>query len=94
MQKVKWTLWEPSGNFHNGDMTVREAQYWLGEFGQEAKEMVKEACAEHVVYGVKRFDENGALERVQFYLLPMNDADFHKMVGSGDRTEVYAVHAR
>lgn len=89
---VKWSQYTDQGMVNFGQMPIRDVPKTLREFSQGAKELLDKTGADHVVYGLKVYDENGELEAVKFYQLPMDDATFDKDVATLKNCTVYALH--
>lgn len=45
-----------------------------------------------MVYGRKLYTEDGELEEIRFYLMPMTDEEFEDRVAPLKNQQVYAVH--
>lgn len=91
---IKWTQWDKGGMVGFGQMPGRDVEKNLQNFELEAAKVLKETGADHVVYGMKLYDENDELEHVKFYMAPMDDATFQKDVASLSGCVIYALHAR
>ena len=89
---VDWQQWSDAGLVGFGQMPVKNVAARLREFSQEAKKILDKTGADHVVYGLKVYGEDGELETVKFYLFPMDDATFDKDVASMKNCTVYALH--
>lgn len=76
-----------------GQMPISNVNKYLAEFENEAKELLDKTGADHVVYGVKLFSEDGKLEEVEFYMLEVEDKKFYENFASAENCIVYAVHA-
>ena len=75
-----------------GQMPVREVAGHLRRFAEKAKDALKETGADHVVYGMKQYDEDGDLEHVKFYMEPMDDEEFQSNVVTLKGVTIYALH--
>lgn len=73
-------------------MRWRDIQLNLQKFEQEAKKLLEETGADHVVYGMKIY-EDGHLKEARFYLRPMNEEEFER-VAKLRGVVVYALHKR
>ncbi len=91
---IRWTQWTSSGMVNFGQMHRSDIQKQIARFEKKAAEVLKETGADHVLYGVKRYDENGKLEEVRFYMEPMDEDRFEKDVANKKGVLVYAVHKR
>ena len=91
---VRWTQWTSAGLVNFGQMPLRNVDQELRTFEVEAAKILKETGAAHVLYGVKRYDEDGDLDEVRFYLEPMDDERFEKDVANKTGVVVYALHAK
>lgn len=89
---VKWTQWGESGVIACGEMPVKNVARFLRQFAAEARKVLIETGADHVVYGLKEYDENDDLKEVGFYMLPLDDATFTERTESLHRCTVYALH--
>lgn len=81
-----------SGRLTYGYIDAAEMQKKLQRDGQEAKRLMKETGAAHVVYGMKHYEETGALESVSFCMVPMREGAFRKTADQAHDCMVYAVH--
>ncbi len=92
---VRWQKWEPIGMTEFGQMPLRNVDENLRRFAEIARKELKKSGADHVVYGVKEYEENGDLELVKFYMgATMTDEEFDKQVASIPGCTVYALHRR
>lgn len=73
-------------------MRWRDIQLNLQKFEQEAQKLLKETGADHVVYGMKIY-EDGHLKEARFYLKPLSEEEFD-LVASLSGVMVYALHKR
>ena len=73
-------------------MRWRDIQLNLQKFEQEAKKLLDETGADHVVDGMKIY-EDGHLQEARFYLQPMSEEEFDR-VASLSGVIVYALHKR
>lgn len=89
---VKWMQWSKNGLINHGMMTLPEIRKMLLQFESEAKKLLHETGADHVVYGITRYDDKGEIEDVRFYLEPMNDFRFQVDVAVMQNVRVYALH--
>ena len=89
---VRWSKWESGGMTQFGQMPLREVAGHLRRFAEEAKRLLENTGADHVVYGMKTYDEDGTLEHVTFYLWPMNDEEFQSDVATLKGVTIYALH--
>lgn len=89
---VKWTQWEACGMTHFGQMRVKDVDGHLREFAKQARKVMDDTGADHVVYGMKLYDEDGDLEEVKFYMAPMTDEIFQSDVATLDDCVIYALH--
>lgn len=76
----------------SGQMPKLDMQKHLREFELEARKLLKKTKADHVVFGVKHFDEEGKLTEIRFYLKPMSDEEFYRSTGELHGCQVYALH--
>ena len=90
---VRWQKWEPVGLTEYGQMRLKDVSKNLVRFAEIAKEELRKSGADHAIYGLKEYDENGDLELVRFYMgITMNDEEFQKDVASLKGCTVYALH--
>lgn len=89
---VRWTQWSVCGLVGVGQMPLNQVQPNLQRFERMARRLLAEKNADHVLYGVKNYDDNGELEEIKFYLEPMDDERFERDVASIPGVTVYAVH--
>lgn len=90
---VKWSQWTGEGMVNLGQMPVRDINKYLKEFEIEAKKVLQKTEADHVVYGVKQY-ENETLKEVRFYMIAMNDEQFEKDVANKKGMIVFALHKK
>lgn len=92
---VRWRHWTANGMVAFGQMPLRDVQHELQKFEAEARKILKNTGAAHVLYGVKHYDDDGALKQVRFYLEPMTEDEFEIDVAKRCAgLTVYAVHKR
>lgn len=89
---VRWSQWSESGMVGVGQMLKLDMQKHLHEFELEARKLLKKTGADHVVFGIKLFDEEGKLKEIRFYLKPMSEEEFERDVARVPGWQVYAVH--
>lgn len=90
---VKWSQWTGEGMVNFGQMPVRDIAKYLQAFEVDAKEVLQKTGADHVLYGVKQY-EDGTLTEVRFYMIPMDDEQFEKDVANKRGVVVFALHKR
>ena len=91
---VQWFHWGQNGMTDFGQMRKCEVATALREWEKEAKKVLERTSADHVLYGVKSYNENGQVGKITFYLEPMTDEQFERNVASLKDAVVYALHAR
>lgn len=89
---VKWTQWNENGMVDHGEMPVRSIMEYLQKFELEAKKVLEQTGADHVLYGLKKYNGN-KLEEVCFYLLPVSD-DKYDDIAKMKNVVAYALHNR
>ena len=89
---VRWSCWPKVGPVEHGKMPRNKMQENLHRYESEARKLLAETGADHVVYGRKLYTEDGELEELRFYLMPMTDEEFEKEVVPLKSQQVYAVH--
>lgn len=92
MEWIRWSRWDSNGQIEGGQIRWRDIQLNLQKFEQEAKKLLDETGADHVVYGMKIY-EDGHLKEARFYLQPMSEEEFDR-VASLSGVIVYALHKR
>lgn len=90
---VRWSQWTGEGMVNFGQMPVRDIAKYLQAFEMDAKEVLEKTGADHVLYGVKQY-EDGTLTEVRFYMIPMDDEQFERDVASKRGVVVFALHKR
>ena len=88
---VDWSQWGDMGMIAHGQMPIRDVASNLRKFEQEAKRILKETDADHVVYGVKYYNADGNLDRVHFHLMAVTDERFDSIARLSD-VVVCALH--
>lgn len=91
-KRVKWMQWDKSGLVGHGMMTLSEAHEELLKFESAAKKLLDETGADHVVYGITKYDDAGEIVDIRFYLEPMSDFRFQVDVAVMQNVRVYALH--
>lgn len=89
---VKWYQYGENGMIDFGQMPRKKIQESLSKFISEAGKVLSSTKADHVVYGLKIYNEEGVVECVKFYMLAMTDDEFQKDVASLKNCTVYALH--
>lgn len=81
-----------SGRGYVGEWSLDEINQYKKELRKEAKRVLKEKNAHHVVYNIT-IHKDGEIDKVYFYMLPMEEDEFFKKIGElkGDFT-IGAVH--
>lgn len=95
----RWIRWfKDNGTIYPevGQMPLANLEGTLKEFGAEARKVLKETRADHVIYATKEYDEQDEVKEVHFYMLPLTDEEFHKRVANFQKTTpksmIYAAH--
>lgn len=91
---IKWSQWSDGGMVGFGQMPGTDVEQNLQKFELEAAKLLEKSGADHVVYGLKIYDENDELEHVKFYLHAMSDEEFQRNVATLTGCTVYALHKR
>ena len=91
---VKWYQYGENGLIDFGQMPLENVADELRKFEKQALETLKETGADHVVYGLKVYGEDGYTDCVKFYMKPMSNDDFYNDVATLKNCIVYAVHKR
>ncbi len=76
----------------HGEMPVKDIQKYLQKFELEAKKILDQTGADHVLYGIKKY-RGDDLEEVCFYLLPVSDEKYDD-VAKLKNVVAYALHNR
>lgn len=53
MEWIRWSRWGRNGRIEGGQMRWQDIQLNLQKFEKEAKKLLDETGADHVVYGMK-----------------------------------------
>ena len=88
---VEYSWWDNGTVIEHGRMSIKEVQMHLKNLEYGAKRLLVNTKADHVVYGVKYYDDNGNLNRVHFHFKPMTDDEFD-VVARVKNVVVYALH--
>ena len=99
---VRWTQWNEIGVFASGYILKSEVEGQLQRFEKQAKRVLEETEADHVIYGAKVYsnltdedcDKRSALTEVRFYMLALNDEDFYRRTNAVRNEVIYALHRR
>lgn len=89
---VNWMQWERGEVVGHGVMAMCDAEKKVLYLGREAKELLDKTGVDHVLYSVKKYDADGWLTDVWFYMEPMDDARFEAFVSTIKNDRVYARH--
>lgn len=92
MKWVRWSRWTDAGMVEFGQGPLNKLEESIREFEQDAKKVLEDTGADHVVYAVKYYDDNGELDEIRFYMIPMTDEEFQKDVAGKPGIRVYALH--
>ena len=71
MRWIKWFQYENGKLINFGQMPIMDVAKHLNKFERQASKVLKETNSDHVVYGLKIYDENGSLECIKFYMIAM-----------------------
>lgn len=94
MKDIKWSMKDSTGCVQRGKLPLSQLPGILLSFENSAAETLRRTGADHVLYAVKIYNSVDELMAVQFYMNPMSDEEFYKMVGKGRSTLIYALHSR
>lgn len=89
---VKWSLRDSTGCKQRGEIELAQIPGELLRFEREAARIMKRTGADHVLYGIKIYDQDDRLETVQFYMNPMDDDEFYRLTGRVRNAMIYALH--
>lgn len=92
MKWVRWSHWADQGMTEFGQGPLNKLEESIQEFEREARKVMDETGADHVVYAVKYYDDDGELDEIRFYMIPMSDEEFQKDVAGKPGIRVYALH--
>jgi len=81
-----------SGRGYVGEWELDDINEYKRQLRKGAKRVLKEKNADHVVYNMTTY-KDGQIDKVYFYMLPMEEDEFFKKIGElkGDFT-IGAVH--
>ena len=57
MEWIRWSRWDSNGQIEGGQIRWRDIQLNLQKFEQEAKKLLDETGTDHVVYGMKIYED-------------------------------------
>lgn len=89
---VTWHQWDETGVIAYGNMSYPDAMKEMQEFELEAKKVLEETGADHVVYGSRKLTVYGW--EVNYYMIPMSDERFYKDIWRIKDRLIYALHKR
>lgn len=92
MKWVRWSHWTDAGMVEFGQGPLNKLEESIREFEKEAKKVLEDTGADHVVYAVKEYGKDDELDEIRFYMIPMSDEEFQKDVASQPGLRVYALH--
>ena len=92
--EIKWTRWGRYGNVSCGASPYDEIERQLKETAKEARVVMRETNSAHILYAIKRFNEDDDISEVNFYMLPLKETEFARLVLPVKNAEVYAIHNR
>lgn len=87
-----WHQWDETGVIAYGNMSYPDAMKEMQEFELEAKKVLEETGADHVVYGSRKLTVYGW--EVNYYMIPMDDERFYKDIWRIKDRLIYALHKR
>lgn len=91
-QEVRWSSWSNPSVVEHGKMPVAKVGQCMVRYRNAAKKVMQATGSDHVVYGMKMFGKHGKLSAVHFYMWPMKEQEFKRVMGKVHNAEVYAVH--
>ena len=94
MEWIRWSRYSDSAVVETGEMPPRNLPMVLKSYGEQAKELLEQNGADHVVYAVIEYTPESKIKEVQFYMLELDDATFLERVNLLTDSVVYAVHKR
>ena len=92
MRWIKWFQYGNEGLINFGQMPIMDVAKHLKKFERQASRVLRQTNSDHVVYGLKTYDEHDSLECVKFYMIAMSDEDFQKDIATLKNCIVYALH--
>lgn len=92
---VKWSDYTDPRHWilPTGEMPLPDAESRIRELAWQAKKLLEETGADHVVYAVMRFGVE-LPEEVEFHMIPLTDAQFEERAVNEPGIVVYAVHKK
>lgn len=95
VKEIPWVRYDKTGKISAaGRMRRKDVLQELQRNELIACELMKDTNAAHVLYGLKIYNRNDELERVQFYEWAMDEEDFQRCVTRCRNGIVYALHRR
>lgn len=91
---VALTDWTRASVIDMGKMHIKNINEKLREYEKVAHKMLEETGADHVIYGVKYYDDNDRVEKVHLHMTPMDENTFCLRTEKLENALVYAVHKR
>lgn len=94
MAMVRWVAYGRYGRVGGGRMPASQVLPGIQKAEKKASKVLKETGADHVLYGMKIYDEENRLQIVHFYMWPMQEEEFDKLATRSRGALVYALHRR
>lgn len=91
---VRWAAYGRYGRVGGGRMPASQVLPGIQKAEKKALKVLKETGADHVLYGMKIYDEEDRLQMVHFYMWPMQEEEFDKLATRSRNALVYALHRR
>lgn len=91
---VKWTQWSKIGMTDYGEMPVKDVGLHIQKFERLAKAMLKDTGADHILYSIAFYDEQGDISKVSFYQLALTDEEYNQKTAAIENAKVYALHSK
>lgn len=73
-------------------LSVDEINSRLKELNSKAADYLKISNSDHLIYGIKFYDNENELATVHFYMCPMLDEEFNRYISPLTNVMVYAIH--
>lgn len=94
VDSVRWCQYGDRRVIDKGQMLVSQIPHSLKAFEMAARKVMEYTGADHVLYGAKIYDKADTLASMQFYMMPMCDAEFQKITRRIHNSMIYALHRR
>lgn len=86
------SAWNSFGMVWQARMSLMEIGGKIQEYRAFAAKVLKDTGADHVLYAVEYFGDDGDLREAHFYMYPMSEELFEERVAHLRNVQVYALH--